>query len=64
MVHAKQKQVKKMSAKEVYNTIRLKNIKRAKLRQKEAELELAIRYNNLEDIEKIDKEIQQLQKEL
>lgn len=53
-----------MSAKDVYNTIRLKNIKKAKLRQKEAELELAMKYNNLEDIEKIDKEIQQLKKEL
>jgi hypothetical protein len=53
-----------MSAKEVYNTIRLKNLKKAKIRQKEAELELAIQYNNLEEIDKIDKEIQQLQKEL
>lgn len=53
-----------MSAKEVYNTIRLKNLKKAKIRQKEAELELAMKYNNLEEIETIDKEIQQLQKEL
>ena len=29
-----------MSSKDVYNSIRLKNLKRAKLRQKEVELEL------------------------
>ena len=53
-----------MSAKEVYNTIRLKNLKKAKIRQKEAELELAMKYNNLEEIETIDEEITQLKKEL
>lgn len=53
-----------MSAKEVYNQIRLTNLKRAKLRKKEAELELAMKYNNLEDIEKLDKEIDELKSEL
>lgn len=53
-----------MSAKEVYNTIRLKNIKRAKLRKKEAELELAMKYNNIEDIEILDKEIEKLKMEI
>lgn len=53
-----------MSAKDVYNQIRLTNIKRAKLRKKEAELELAMKYNNLEDIEKLDKEIDKLKSEL
>lgn len=53
-----------MSAKEVYNQIRLTNIKRAKLRKKEAELELAMKYNNIEDIEKLDKEINELKSEL
>lgn len=53
-----------MSAKEVYNTIRLKNIKRAKLRKKEAELELAMKYNNIEDIEILDKEIEKLKLEI
>lgn len=53
-----------MSAKDVYNQIRLKNIKRAKLRQKEAELELAMKYNNKEEIDKIDTQIQQLKKEI
>lgn len=53
-----------MSAKQVYNQIRLKNIKRAKLRQKETELELAEKYNNIDAIPKIEKEIQQLKKEI
>ena len=53
-----------MSAKDVYNQIRLTNLKRAKLRKKEAELELAMKYNNLEDIEKLDKEIDELKSEL
>lgn len=53
-----------MSAKEVYNSIRLKNIKRAKLRKKEAELELAMKYNNVEDIEILDKEIEKLKLEI
>ena len=53
-----------MSAKDVYNQIRLTNLKRAKLRKKEAELELAMKYNNLEDIEKLDKEIDKLKSEL
>lgn len=53
-----------MSAKDVYNQIRLTNIKRAKLRKKEAELELAMKYNNIEDIEKLDKEIGELKSEL
>ena len=53
-----------MSAKEVYNQIKLKNIKRAKLRQKETELEIAEKYNNIEKIPEIEQEIQQLEKEL
>lgn len=53
-----------MSAKDVYNSIRLKNIKRAKLRKKEAELELAMKYNNIEDIEILDKEIEKLKMEI
>ena len=53
-----------MSAKEVYDSIRLKNIKRAKLRKKEAELELAMKYNNIEDIETLDKEIEKLKMEI
>ena len=51
-----------MSAKEVYNTIRLKNIKRAKLRQKQAELELAQKHNK--PTEHIQKEIQTLKKQI
>ena len=53
-----------MSAKGVYNQIRLTNIKRAKLRKKEAELELAMKYNNIEDIEILDKEIEKLKMEI
>ena len=54
-----------MSAKEVYNQIRLKNIKRAKLRQKEAELELQNKkqadpktiHQTMKDINKLKKEL-------
>lgn len=53
-----------MSAKEVHDKITLKNLKRAKLHQKEAELELAEKYNNIEKITQLDKEIEQLKKEL
>ena len=53
-----------MSAKEVQDKITLKNLKRAKLQQKEAELELAEKYNNIEKITQLDKEIEQLKKEL
>lgn len=53
-----------MSTKEVYDKIKLKNLKRAKLRQKEAELELAEKYNNIEKINQLDNEIEQLKKEL
>jgi hypothetical protein len=51
-----------MSAKDVYNTIRLKNIKRAKLRQKQAELELAQKHK--QPTEHIQKEIQTLKKQI
>lgn len=54
-----------MSAKEVYNSIRLKNIKRAKLRKKEAELEL--QHKNKADpktIHQTMKSIQKLRREL
>lgn len=49
---------------EVYDKITLKNLKRAKLQQKEAELELAEKYNNIEKITQLDNEIEQLKKEL
>lgn len=57
-----------MSAKDVYNNIRLLNIKRAKLRQKEAELELQHKNNSdpkeihqtMKDISKLKKEIKNL----
>lgn len=49
---------------EVYDKITLKNLKRAKLRQKEAELELAEKYNNIEKINQLDEEIEKLKKEL
>lgn len=57
-----------MSSKEGYNSIRLKNIKRAKLRQKEAELELYTNkcYPNsmitqtMKDISKLKLELNQL----
>lgn len=44
------------------NKIRLRNIKRAKLKQKQAELKLAINHN--EDTTTINKEIQELEKEI
>lgn len=53
-----------MSAQEVYEKITLKNLKRAKLRQKEIELELAEKYNNIEKIAQLDMEIEQLKKEI
>ncbi len=53
-----------MSAKDVYNSIRLKNIKRAKLRQKEAELTLAEKHKDTEQIPLLKKEISKLEKEL
>ena len=54
-----------MSAKEVYNNIRLLNLKRAKLRQKECELELQQKnkadpkqiHQTMKDISKIKSEI-------
>ena len=49
---------------EVYDKITLKNLKRAKLHQKEAELELAEKYNNIEKINQLDNEIEKLKKEL
>lgn len=57
-----------IGSKEVYNNIRLKNIKRAKLRQKEAELNLYINkgYDDkmitqtMKDISKLKVELNQL----
>lgn len=57
-----------MSSKEVFNNIRLKNLKRAKLRQKEAELELQNKNNadartvhqTMKDISKLKAELKQL----
>ncbi|MBO6243234.1 MAG: hypothetical protein IJ672_04425 [Methanobrevibacter sp.] len=54
-----------MSAKDVYNQIQLNNIKRAKLRQKEAELELYKKNNSDEQlIKKTITEINKLKKEI
>ena len=54
-----------MSAKEVYNSIRIKNIKRAKLRQKECELELLHKKGaDAKDIHQTMKDINKLQREL
>ena len=53
-----------MSTKQEYNQIRLKNIKKAKLRQKETELELAEKYNNIDAIPKLEHEIEKLKKEI
>ena len=54
-----------MSAKEVYNSIRLKNIKRAKLRQKEKELELQCKNNaSIKDKHQTMNEINKLKTEL
>lgn len=54
-----------VSAKEVYNSIRLKNIKRAKLRQKEKELELQYKNNaSIKDKHQTMKEINKLKTEL
>ena len=54
-----------MSAKEVYNQIRLNNIKRAKLRQKETELELLHKKGaDPKEIHQTMKDINQLKKEL
>ena len=51
-----------MSAKEVYNRIRLLNLKRAKLKQRQTELTLAIKNN--EETEHIKKDIKKLEKEI
>lgn len=54
-----------LSAKDVYNQIQLNNIKRAKLRQKEAELELYKKNNSDEQlIKKTITEINKLKKEI
>ena len=49
-----------MPAQEVYNRIRLKNLKRAKLRQKEAELELQNKNNA--DVKKIHQTMKEINK--
>ena len=55
----------KMSAKEVYNNIRLLNLKRAKLRQKESELELQNKNNaNPKEIHQTMKDISKLKREI
>ena len=65
MVYAKLEQVIILSAKDVYNQIQLNNIKRAKLRQKEAELELYKKNNSDEQlIKKTITEINKLKKEI
>ena len=54
-----------LNVNKVYNKIRLRNLKRAKLKQRQAELQLAIK-NNEEtsvienDIKTLEKEIEQL----
>lgn len=54
-----------MSSQEVYNRIRLKNLKRAKLRQKEAELELQNKNNaDVKEIHQTMKDINKLKREL
>ena len=54
-----------MSVEEVYKSISLKNIKRAKLRQREAELEIANKYpRDDERVLFLEKEIEQLKKEI
>ncbi len=54
-----------MSAKEVYNNIRLLNLKRAKLRQKESELELQNKNNvNPKEIHQTMKDISKLKREI
>jgi hypothetical protein len=57
-----------LSANDVYNSIRLLNLKRAKLRQKEAELELQYKnkasskeiHQTMKDISKLKKEIKSI----
>ncbi len=56
-----------MNAKKIYNETRLRNIKRAKLKQKEAELQLYVNkgydtktiHQTMKDIEKLKLEINQ-----
>ena len=53
-----------MSAKEVYNRIRLLNLKRAKLKQKQAELKIYTKKEETELIQTTEKEINILEKEI
>ena len=53
-----------MSAKEVYNRIRLLNLKRAKLHQKQAELKIYQKKEETELIQTTEKEINLLEKEI
>lgn len=53
-----------MSAKEVYNRIRLLNLKRAKLRQKQSELEIYQKKEETELINQTTEEITMLEKEI
>lgn len=53
-----------MSAKEVYNRIRLLNLKRAKLKQKKAELKIYTKKEETELINQTTEEITMLEKEI
>ena len=49
---------------QVYNETRIRNIKRAKLKQKEAELKLAIKHDKPKLIDEITYEINKLKSEI
>lgn len=53
-----------MNVDKVYNDIRLKNLKRAKLKQKQAELELYIKKGETALADETKKEIRKLEKEI
>lgn len=53
-----------MSAKEVYNRIRLLNLKRAKLRQKQAELKLYMKQEEVDLVTETQEEILLLENEI